>query len=177
MISLDDRLGGEVDQLYLRRSMIKFEVPYNPFASSTRIEICGAGFKPLPMYLNRPLIKILEDLGVQPQAFLDLQTKAVETLRITTESAINAGYFLQRNHIGKAARLPWLFRKLHYIGLSFSEDNFLRNALELAIIIQLRELKYRSRILVEEGMTVYGMSSYSIVRELLLIQFLSRDHG
>ncbi|KAL8801528.1 MAG: hypothetical protein Q9182_004370 [Xanthomendoza sp. 2 TL-2023] len=148
MISLDDRLEGEV--LCLRPSMIKFE------ATSNSIEICGAGFKPLPMYLNRQLIKILEDLRVPHQAFLELQAEAVEQLRFTTENSINASTYLQRNVIGKAARLPWLIKKLYYIGLSFNDDRFLRDTLELAILIQLRELKYRSRIHVERGITVYG---------------------
>ncbi|KAL8665874.1 MAG: hypothetical protein Q9168_007610 [Polycauliona sp. 1 TL-2023] len=158
MISLDDRLEGEL--LCLRPSMIKFE------AVSDRIEICGAGFKPLNMYLNRQLIKILEDLGVPDQSFLDLQDEAVEQLRITTENPINAAYYLQRNDIGKSARLSWLMRKLSYIGMSFSDDEFLRDTLELAVLIQLRNLKYRSRIYVDRGMTVYGiMDETGILKE------------
>ena len=78
MISLDTRLEG--DALCLRPSMIKFPSP------SFNVEICGAGFKPLPMYLNRQLIKILEDLGVKPEAFMNLQNKAVDELRRITES-------------------------------------------------------------------------------------------
>ncbi|KAL9039155.1 MAG: hypothetical protein Q9214_004991, partial [Letrouitia sp. 1 TL-2023] len=150
MISLDSRLQGEA--LCLRRSMIKFEAP-----NDTDIEICGAGFKPLPLYLNRPLIKILEDLGVPDWSFVYLQAEAVEQLRITTLNPVNAAYFLQRNLIGKAARLSWLIRKLSYIGMSFQDDHFLRSVLELAVLIQLKELKYRSRIYVENGMTVYGI--------------------
>lgn len=91
------------------------------------------------MYLNRQLIKILEDLGVPAQSFLNLQDEAVEQLRITAENPINAGYYLQRN-----------------IGMSFSDDSFLRDTHELAILVQLRELKYRSRIFVEHGLTIYG---------------------
>ncbi|KAI4158772.1 MAG: hypothetical protein LQ342_007167 [Letrouitia transgressa] len=150
MISLDSRLHGEA--LCLRRSMIKFEAP-----NSIDIEICGAGFKPLPLYLNRPLIKILEDLGVPDWSFVYLQAEAVEQLRITTLNPVNAANFLQRNLIGKAARLSWLIRKLSYIGMSFQDDHFLRSVLELAVLIQLKELKYRSRIYVENGMTVYGI--------------------
>ncbi|KAL9017000.1 MAG: hypothetical protein Q9185_005649 [Variospora sp. 1 TL-2023] len=149
MISLDSRLQGDV--LCLRPSMIKFE------ATSTQIEICGAGFKPLPFYLNRQLIKILEDLGVPEHAFLDLQDEAVEQLRITVSNPINAGYYLQRELVGKSARIPWLIRKLFYIGMTFSEDQFLRDTHELAVLVRLRELKYRSRIYVERGITVYGI--------------------
>ena len=134
MISLDRRLVG--DAVYLRPSMIKF-----PGSKDTNIEICGAAFKPLPMYLNRQLVKILEDLGVAETSFLTLQSQAVERLRTTTQSAINAANFLQRSYVGKAAKLPWLFKKLHYLGLSFGSDAFLRSVLELAVLLQLRELK------------------------------------
>ncbi len=149
MISLDPNLTGEA--LCLRDSMIKFDAP-----TATDIEICGAGTKPLPMYLNRQLIKILEDLGVPDSAFLDLQANAVERLRMTTVSAINASTFLRRNYIAKEARLPWLVRKLWDLGLSFSDDHFLRNTLEFAVLIQLREIKHRSRVRVEKGFTLYG---------------------
>ncbi len=149
MLSLDNRLRG--DALCLRPSMIKF-----PGSTATDIEICGAGFKPLPMYLNRQVIKILEDLGVPEESFLKLQEKAVNSLRITASSPINAAYFLKRNLVGKAAGLSTLVRRLFYLGFEYSGDDFLRNTVELAVLIQLREIKHRTRILVENGMTLYG---------------------
>lgn len=138
MISLDSTLIG--DALCLRPSMIKFE------GTGEDIEICGAGLKPLPMYLNRPLIKILEDLGVKETVLLDLQATAVEKLRMTTTSPVNAANFLQRNYIGRAARLPWLIRKLMDLDILFNDDDFLRNVVELVILVQLRELKYSKLI-------------------------------
>jgi len=156
MISLDTRLKGAA--LRLRPSMIKFGG-----TSFSDIEICGSALKPLPMYLNRQLIKILEDLHVPEKAFLDLQADAVQKLRMTTLSSINAASFLQRNFIGKAARLPWLIRKLWAMGFPFGDDDFLRNTLELAVLIQLRELKHRSRIRVEKGVTLYGEGQFNII--------------
>ena len=150
MISLDNRLQGHF--LYLRPSMIKFQG-----SPSSDIEICGAGFKPLPMYLNRQTIKILEDLGIKEDAFLKLQADAVEKLRMTTESPINAANFLKRQVVGKAAKLPRLIRGMWDIGLSYAEDDFLRNVVELCVLAELRELKHRSRIRVENGMTLYGI--------------------
>lgn len=67
MISLDTRLKGEA--LLLRRSMIKF-----------------TGSRPLPMYLNRQYIKIMEDLGIDPDVLMELQNDAVvalHSLRLT----------------------------------------------------------------------------------------------
>ena len=132
--------------------MIKFEG-----SAATDVEICGSAMRPLPLYLNRQLIKILEDLLVPPKSFIDLQAEAVEQLRMTTASAINAASFFQRNHVGQPARLPWLIRKLWAMGLSFSNDEFLSNTLELTVLVQLREIKHRSRIRVEKGVTVYGI--------------------
>ena len=153
--------------------MIKFEVSSMETAA---VEICGAANKPLSMYLNRPMIKILEDLGVPHDPFLELQRDAVERLRITTTSPINASTFFERNFVGRAVSLPWLIRKLSHIGLSFTEDDFLRNALELAVLVQLREIKHRSRILVENGTTVYGEYIHSHSPKMFPTNFL-RHHG
>lgn len=150
MLSVDPTLIG--DALILRPSMIKFTG-----SKASEIEICGSAIRPLPFYLNRQIIKILEDLGVQHQVFLGLQERAVEKLRSVTRSPINAATFLTRSHIADAARVPWLIEKLNDMGLPFQIDGFLRDVLELAILVQLRALKYRSRILVEDALTVYGI--------------------
>ena len=113
------------------------------------IEIVGAAKKPLSLYLNRQLIKILEDLGVPLESFLCLQRKAVEALRVSTINPVNAYHFLDRQEVSLAAQLPWLIRKLHCIGIDFSREPFLRDTLELAVLIQLRLIKYKSHILVE----------------------------
>jgi len=76
MISLDPTLKG--NSLILRPSMIKFEG-----TNKTDIEICEAAWKPLPLYLNRQFIKILEDMKVPDTWFLDLQAKEVERLRMS----------------------------------------------------------------------------------------------
>src|SRR6266496_4907834 len=116
MISVDTRLRGE--KLQLRPSMIKFESQ-----DKKEIEICGSGSRPLPLRLNRQFIKILEDLQVDPQAFLDLQSTAVGELRRTTESPLEAARFLELNRIGQHAHFPWLIRKLHAIKLGPLNDS------------------------------------------------------
>lgn len=150
MLSLNSRLEGE--RLCLRKSMIKFEG-----SKDTNIEICGAAFKPLPLVLNRQIIKILEDLGVPSRIFEELQAEAVDRLRMITRSATNAASFLERNFIGQATRVPGLIRKLRSLGIAFQGDSFLRDVVELAVLMQLRELKYRTRIPVERGYTLYGI--------------------
>ena len=153
MISVDPGLEGDV--LGLRDSMIKFP------SDAHEIEICNAGINPLSMYLNRQLIKILEDLGVEESVFLTLQEAAVERLRTVTRSPVNAAHFLRQSHVGDVTRIPELIEKLSDLGLTFQSDAFLRDILELAVLVQLRTLKHRSRILVEDGVTLYGIEQYS----------------
>ena len=81
----------------------------------------------------------------------------MERLRRTTLSAVNAASFLERELVGKSARVPWLIRKLHYVGFEFFGGSFLRGVVELAVLSQLRDLKHRSRIFVEQGLTLYGI--------------------
>jgi hypothetical protein len=150
MISLDPRLEG--DALVLRPSMIKFEG-----STSTDIEICDASYKPLPMYLNRQFIKILEDMGVDDRFFLDLQAREVERLRMITESPINASSFLKRQSIGTSIHLPWLINRLAMLDLDFRNDGFLRDILEMAILVELRLLKHKTRIPVEKGWHLHGL--------------------
>ncbi|GME22105.1 RNA-dependent RNA polymerase eukaryotic-type [Neofusicoccum parvum] len=150
VVSLDDRLLGE--RLCLRPSMVKFHG-----SATWNIEICGANFKPLPMYLNRQFIKILEDLGVDAHVFLDLQNNMIEQLRRITKSPINAATFLEHARVVQATRMPYLFRMLDEMGLSFNEDDFMSHVVEIAALSQLRDIKHRSRILVERGVTLYGI--------------------
>lgn len=150
MISFDPRLRG--DALVLRPSMIKFHG-----STSTDIEICDAAYKPLPMYLNRQFIKILEDMGVDESFFLNLQAREVERLRMITASPINASSFLRRQSIGDTIHLPWLINKLAMLNLDFRNDGFLRDVLEMAVLVELRLLKHKTRIPVEKGWHLHGL--------------------
>lgn len=149
MVSLDTRLKGE--QMLLRSNMKKFETE-----SSWKLEICGAAFKPLPMFLNRQLIKILEDLEVPSEVFFDLQEDAISKLRYMTESPINTGLFL-RQSIPQATHISSLIWHLAEAGLDYHDDSFLYSVVEMAIVTELRDLKYRGRIPVKDGMTLYGI--------------------
>jgi hypothetical protein len=121
------------------------------------IEICGAAYNPLPMYLNQQLIKILEDMGVEDDIFLQLQAKAVERLRKCTLTSIDASNFLTENQVGIVTRVPWLIRMLEQLGMPFQMDRFLCNVVEMAVLVELRALKHRSRILVDNGVTLHGI--------------------
>jgi hypothetical protein len=149
-VALDSRLKGE--QMFLRSNMKKFKTE-----SSWKLEICGAAFKPLPMYLNRQLIKILEDLNVPSQAFFDLQDTATSRLRYMTESPYNTSLFLKTSVITKATQISSLIWHLGEAGLDYRKDEFLSSVVDMAVVTELRDIKYRGRILVDDGMTLYGI--------------------
>jgi hypothetical protein len=73
------------------------------------LELCGAAYKPLSVFLNHQFIKILEDLGVPAKNFKAVQDEAVNILKRITEHPINAASFLgefsQRTGFGDHHRL------------------------------------------------------------------------
>lgn len=150
MIALDASLPGEV--LYLRPSMIKFE------GSDARdIEICGGAYTPLPMRLNRQLIKIMEDLGVRNSFFLRLQRREVARLRGVMNSVHDASTFLRKQDIGNVVHLSWMLGELARYNLDFRQDPFLVNVLELGMLIELRKLKHKASIPVPKGLHLHGI--------------------
>lgn len=150
VVSLDSRLVG--DAMYTRPSMEKFKD-----ANIHDIELCGGSFKPLPLFLNRQFIKILEDLRVAPDAFLDLQAEVVRQLRQVTLHTLNAAIFLEWNNVQKAAKTASLLRNMNKLKLEFQQDKFLTDTVEIAVLSKLREIKHRSRIPVANGHTLYGI--------------------
>ncbi|KAF4629048.1 hypothetical protein G7Y89_g9100 [Cudoniella acicularis] len=150
MISLDPRLQG--DSLNLRPSMVKF------FGSNSQdVEICGAAYTPLPAYLNRQFIKILEDMGVSFPALLKLQNKEVTRLRNITNNPWDVSMFLHRQSIGKSLNLARFIQELAFRNLDFRQDPFLRNVLEATLLIELRLLKHKTRIPIEKGHVLHGI--------------------
>ncbi|KAG9562824.1 RNA-directed RNA polymerase, partial [Aureobasidium melanogenum] len=150
VVSLDTRLHG--DQFCVRPSMVKFTG-----SSSATLEVCGAAWRPYPMVLNRQFIKILEDLHVPLESFMTFQDEAVEKLRMMTTNTFNASLLLNDTQTSKAARLPSFLEMLADIGLEYHDDSFLRGVVEMAVITKLREIKYKGRIPVKNGVTLYGI--------------------
>lgn len=132
--------------------MVKFEG-----YGSMDIELYGASYKLLRMFLNRQTIKIMEDMGVEDNLFLDLQSQEIERLRNITASAANAAKFLTSHLIGDRCHLPWLIKKLHSIDLEFRSDRFLCDVLEMSVLMEVKTLKHRARYPVQKGFTLYGI--------------------
>ena len=150
VLSVDDSLPGSM--LCIRPSMWKFQ------AKDTHdLEICGIADKPRRLYLNRPLIKVLEDLQVPPQGILALADETIQELQSLVSSSINAAYFLEKEKIGEAAGFPKLMRRIIDIGIDIRDDRFLCSVVEMAALVRLRDLKYKGRIFVKDGIKLIGI--------------------
>lgn len=135
--------------------MVKFSIQNT--RDMRTLEICSATTRPLPMYLNRPLIKILEDLGVPDSAFLDRLEGALSEIKETVDQPYMAAAFLERNGVGvRDVGLPRLIKTLGNLRIDFMEDPFLRQAYELAVVSVVRDIKYRSRIEIPGSYTLMG---------------------
>lgn len=158
MISLNKKLEGRT--LALRPSMRKFD------GTGNMLEICGSASKPLGLFLNRQSIKIMEDLGVSDDFFINLQDKEVQRLRSIVDTPINASNFLKRHGVGIPFHFPWLLSELARLDIDFNQDPFISNTLQMTLLMELRNLKYRGRIPVEDGRHLYGiMDEYGVLEE------------
>ncbi|TFY66895.1 hypothetical protein EVG20_g4194 [Dentipellis fragilis] len=152
MLSVDYRLSGRI--INLRPSMIKFEAP-----DSTEVEIAQAFVRPSLYYLNRPLIMILEGLGVKYEVFERLQRDAVQGVKRSAESFANAARTLEQYGLGASFRLPSVLLGLSKLGLEPSPgDDFYQRMLNFAIHHILRDLKHHARIPVPNGYTLVGVA-------------------
>ncbi|EMD68523.1 hypothetical protein COCSADRAFT_178332 [Bipolaris sorokiniana ND90Pr] len=170
VLSLDASLSGQ--QLHVRKSMTKY------IAKETwrDLELCGAAYKPLSVFLNHQFIKILEDLGVPAEKFLDVQDEAVKILKLITEHPLNAASFLAYSHSCVFAKVPQLFEMMHRIGLSFHADRFLTDIVEVAAMSSLRSLKYRARIPIEKGYLLYGVMDETNTLKYGEVYIATEDH-
>ncbi|KAH8102595.1 RNA dependent RNA polymerase-domain-containing protein [Cristinia sonorae] len=152
MVSVDYTLTGRV--ICLRPSMIKFEAP-----NSREIEIARAFDKPGPFNLNRPLIMILEGLGVPFETFQTLQRTAVTNAQRSMDSLARAAQLLEAYGLGMSFQLTSVMISLEKLGLgSLFWDSFWQQMMTFAIHHVLRELKHHARIPVPDAYNLVGVA-------------------
>lgn len=150
MVSLDSSLPDTM--ICTRPSMMKFTA-----FGTMEVEVCGIADRKIPLYLNRPLIKVLEDLGVESHVFIKLQNDMMSELELMLNHPINASTLLAREKLADVCGIPDLISLLYDIGLDAQDDEFIRSVVEFAALCQLREVKYRGRIRVPHGVKLYGV--------------------
>ncbi|KAI9170924.1 RNA-dependent RNA polymerase [Paramyrothecium foliicola] len=171
MLSLNSELHGKV--IWIRKeSMMKFESD-----NMDELGICNMGSKPLKMYLNRQLIKIMEDMGTKKGWFHRQLGKAVKELQEVVANSERASSFLESQGIGVNMGFPWFIQQLQKAGVDFNEDEFLRSILEHAILRELRRLKHKAKIQVRQGVTLFGvLDEYSFLEEGQIYVTYDRKH-
>ncbi|KAH6651893.1 RNA dependent RNA polymerase-domain-containing protein [Truncatella angustata] len=150
MLALDARKTGNV--FAVRPSMVKFSSD-----AIDNLEICDLASKPIPLVLNRQMIKILEDMAVPNDWFFQEQDKEVNRLRRITATTFNTVAFLKRQKIADQLGLPRLIRRLDQLEIDYKNDRFLRSVVEAVILRELRLLKHKARIPIEQGVTLFGV--------------------
>lgn len=160
MLSVD--YGSNDSAICLRPSMEKFDAP-----DSLDIEVAGTFERPGPMYLNRPLIMVLETLGVPIQAFMTLQANVVADIKLAPHSLKNSAKLLQTYGLGGAFRLQSVLLNLAKLGLEHPPtDNFFKRGMNYVTNDALRGLKHKARIPVPDSFTLVGVADiHGVLKE------------
>ncbi|KAH8117020.1 RNA dependent RNA polymerase-domain-containing protein [Phellopilus nigrolimitatus] len=161
VVCVDDQLEGVA--MRLRESMRKFQVNKTAVAD---IEIAKAFHSPGTMYLNRPLIMLLEDLGVKKEAFLDLLEKAVADIKMARNSSEKFVSILKKHGLGSDFGLSATLLKLLSYGLGLKNQDpsrmlnssFLNELVSCALSSVLRDIKHRCRLPVPKSWTLVGVA-------------------
>ena len=152
MLSVDHTLGGRA--VLLRDSMIKFEAP-----DARDLEIARAFDRPTPYFLNRPLIMLMEGIGVDFEILERLQTRAVWQTEAAALNLSSAAQLLECYGLGASFRISSVMNSLDKIGIdSLAGDKFYNKFFEFAQNHVLRELKHHARIPVPGAWTLVGVA-------------------
>jgi len=134
--------------------MIKFDAPH-----STDVEIAQAFVRPSKFYLNRPLIMVLEGLGVDYEVFKGLQDAALRDVNDATTSLENAVKTLDQFGLGTSYRLSSTLLHVAKLGITPSDmGDFYDRMIEITIHHVLRDMKHHARIPVDDGYTLVGVA-------------------
>ncbi|CAN7990683.1 unnamed protein product, partial [Ixodes hexagonus] len=110
--------------------------------------------KPRVLYLNRPMITILEQSGIRSKVFLALQNRVLDSFINSMLDAHEAAQVL----CGYCAlRLP--YKELAGVGVDLTVEPFFRGLIRAVNRKVLKDLKTKARILIppEKGRTMFGV--------------------
>jgi hypothetical protein len=158
VLSLDTTLQGS--RICLRPSMTKFP------ARNTTLELANKG-RVLPFYLNRQMIVILETLGLPPEHLIKLQDAEVGLLEKASKHFDEALWLIEHYGLGLASKLPTILKTLRKAGKNdVFEIPFFSQLNSLALAHALKQIKYKSRVAVDESWTLMGvMDEFNYLKE------------
>lgn len=116
------------------------------------------------MFLNRPLIALLEFHGVPHDVFLSLQKDATDAVERARHSFTEASKLCLHHGLGSSFRLSSLFNnivsqlRLDDTSLRGLGCNLITKTVDYAATNVLRAIKYRARIPIHGSWTLLGVS-------------------
>ncbi|PPQ73220.1 hypothetical protein CVT24_010030 [Panaeolus cyanescens] len=155
MLSVDYKLKGMA--MTLRPSMVKFDTHEDDMT----IEIARAFDRPNYYFLNRPLIMLMEDLGVPYSTFKKYQDRAVKETQDATRSFKAAAQLMDSYGLGTAYCIPSILLRLSkppFNMTSLLDDGFYQKMLTHAMNHVLRLLKTKAAIPVPGAWTLVGVA-------------------
>ncbi|GAA6003728.1 RNA dependent RNA polymerase [Rhodotorula paludigena] len=140
MLQVDPSLQDKV--VAVRPSQVKFK------SELTHLEIAGT-FDAGPAFLNLPLIKLLEDLGVPSARYLDLQSAATRKIRKSRSTLRSAIKLVQDYSLapgtGFSSTLAFLATSADTASAAFLNP-FVSRCLDASVTHALRDIKHSGRI-------------------------------
>ncbi|KAJ3020730.1 UNVERIFIED_CONTAM: hypothetical protein HDU68_009994 [Siphonaria sp. JEL0065] len=146
MVSVDPSLPGR--QMKIRKSMIKFKA-----TNSNIIEVADDSSVCREAYFNRQVILILEDMGVSKLVFLELQRQVVHDLQIIWKNPEKLVDLAAKE--GAFANFVHLWKNLGIF--EWTANDFIRQSFEHIRSYLLKEIKYKARIKIPGGWTLFGV--------------------
>ncbi|KAG2139006.1 RdRP-domain-containing protein [Suillus clintonianus] len=161
MVVQDPTIQGKL--VRFRPSQIKFDAREN-----LTFDVQSTSAEPKLMFLNRPLISLMEFLGVDTQRIIELQDDDIHKAQSVRSSCTDASKVIQQHGMGASFHLPSLFSNLSSIlqleiGHTESDPSrwtsqLIESSLHCVETEILRELKYRAHIAVSGSYTLLGVS-------------------
>jgi len=133
--------------------MTKFE------ANANTMEVAAYFDRPGPYFLNRPLVVLLEGLGVEYNTLKYYQDIAIQKADEAMISLEVAAEVLEEHGLGASLRLPSALVSLTKLGIyELPHDEFFKRAMVDAKIHILRLLKHHARIPIPGAWTLVGVA-------------------
>ncbi|KAI0362487.1 RdRP-domain-containing protein [Trametes cingulata] len=162
VVVVDRRLQGI--KMRLRPSMNKFEALDKDVAP---IEIARWFDRPGTTYLNKALIMILEDRGVDQKVFLRLQELAAAKITTASDSVADTVMLFKAHNLGQSFSVPYILQGLRAVGLGMRPEDAPAGSLDgtflqsLVIFAQhhvLRDIKHGARIPIPDSYLLVGVA-------------------
>ncbi|KAI0671718.1 RdRP-domain-containing protein [Trametes maxima] len=162
VVVVDETLEGVY--MRLRPTMNKFKAHDEEEAE---IEIAKAFVYPGTARLCRPLIMVLEDLGVRKEAFLQLQDRAKADVVTANDSITKTCALLKKHSLGNGYGLRRILQHLEEAGMQMPrekskertaiDNDFVLRLIKYAQSHILREIKHEARIPIPDAHQLVGV--------------------